>query len=64
MYKTKHLPVMISLSAVTETTAVLLIPDAGNADASGNCQSLILGPAGPLNMRINVPPAELAKAFP
>lgn len=47
-----------------ETTAVLLIPDEGNAIAWGKCHSSAMDPDGPLNMRMNVPPAEVAKAFP
>lgn len=47
-----------------ETTAVLLIPDAANANAWGNCHSSVPDPAGPLNMRMKVPLAELAAAFP
>lgn len=57
------MPVIISLSHVTATIDELLIPDAGNAKACGKCQSSEPTP-GPLNMRISVPPLELAAALP
>ena len=52
------------MSHVIETIAELLIPDAANARAWGKCHSSAPDPAGPLNMRRNVPPAELAEALP
>lgn len=55
---------IISLSHVIETISELLIPDVANARAWGKCQSSAPDPAGPLNMRINVPLAELAEALP
>ena len=46
------------------TIAELVIPDAANASACGNCHSSEPDLAGPLNIRINVPPAEPDVAFP
>lgn len=52
------------LSLVIATTAELLIPDAANATAWGKCHSSEPDPVGPLNIRMNAPPVELALTFP
>lgn len=52
------------MSHVIETIAELLIPDVANARAWGKCLSSVPDPAGPLNMRISVPPVELVEALP
>jgi hypothetical protein len=43
---------------------LLLIPDEANASAWGKCHSSPPDTDCPLNIRMNVPPAELVKAFP
>lgn len=60
----RYLPVIMSLSQVMETIDELLIPDAANAGAWGNCHSSAVEPACPLNMRMNVPLVEFNEDFP
>jgi len=62
MLSISRLPVITSLLHVIETIAWLLIPEAANATAWGNCHSTE-DEAGALNMRIIVPPAEANVAF-
>lgn len=47
-----------------ETIAELRIPEVENANAWGKCHSSAPEPVGPLNIRINEPPAEFAPDFP
>lgn len=61
---TNLIPVIISLSLVITTIAVLLIPDVGNANAWGKWPSSETAPTGALNIRINPPAEELVVAFP